>query len=146
MAEDSISNDDDASEMGAEWWGARLSKFIASIFAQSNSTSTANSTTTMMDIQQQPPPPIIDAQPVPVPAKPSTTNAVNNDWLHFCIMVLLEGKHGKNVHILCTSYSYAYLMYSNPNSTYIYLSTYTIYLSSRLYKELSVSEFLTILC
>ena len=92
MAEDSISNDDDASEMGAEWWGARLSKSIASLFARhSTSTSaTSISTTTMMDIQH------IDVQPMPVPAKPSTTNVVNNDWLHFCIMALLEGKHGKN--------------------------------------------------
>lgn len=98
MAEDSISNDDDASEMGAEWWGARLSKSIASIFAYSNSTSTnSTSTTTMMDIQQQPPPPpIIDVQ-IPVTAEPPSTNAAkNNDWLHFCIMALLEGKYGKN--------------------------------------------------
>ena len=71
MAEDSISNDDDTSEIAAEWWGARLSKSISSIFARSNSTSTnSTSTLTMMDIQQQPPlPPIIDVQP-PVTAEP----------------------------------------------------------------------------
>ena len=114
MAEDSISNDDDTSEIAAEWWGARLSKSISSIFARSNSTSTnSTSTLTMMDIQQQPPlPPIIDVQP-PVTAEPPTNTAKNNDWLHFCIMTLLEGKYGKNimssslctylVHILCIS-------------------------------------------
>ena len=101
MAEDSISNEDYASGIAVEWWGARLSKSIASIFARhSTSTTSTNSTSTtmMMDIQQQPPPPpppIIDVQ-TPVPAKPSTTNALNNDWLHFCIMALLEGKYGEN--------------------------------------------------
>ena len=136
MAEDSISNDDDASEIAAEWWGARLSKSIASIFAHSTCTSAnSTSTTTMMDIQQQPPPPpIIDVQPVPVPANISTTNAAkNNDWLHFCIMALLEGKHGKNSMSSSFCISCAYLMHilciRIPTHA-ISLSTFIICLSS----------------
>ena len=80
MAEDSINDDGDASVIGAEWWGSRLSKsIIASIFAP------------MKDVQHTQP-----AQHVPS-AYPSTTNAVNNNRLHYCIMVLLEGKYGKIV-------------------------------------------------
>ena len=118
MAEDSISNDDDASEMGAECWGVRLSKSIASLFAHhSTSPTSTNSTSTMMDIQQQPPPPpIIDVQ-IPVPAEPPSTNAAkNNEWLHFCIMALLEGKYGKNSISSSLFISCAYLMHFTPNS------------------------------
>jgi len=122
MAEDSISNDDDTSEIVVEWWGARLSKSIASIFAHStsaNSTSNYNDDDGYSTTSSSPPPPIIDVQPMPVPANISTTNTnTTNDWLHFCIMVLLEGKHGK------MNISSAYLMQilCIRTPTYAYLS------------------------
>ena len=54
----------------------------------------------------------------PVLNPPTTNTMANNEWLHFCIMVLLEGKHGKIVYVyvvcsylimcLCKSYLSTY--------------------------------------
>ena len=98
MDEDNNSNAKDAIDDGVGWGMMALKSFVpfACYFSQSTKTKDT-SPTKIVDVQ----PPV----PLPVAINPPTTNTTtNNEWLHFCIMVLLEGKHGK-------MNTYAYLMH-----------------------------------
>jgi len=86
MDEDSNSNAKDAIDVGGVAWGIMLKSFVpfACYFSQSSTKDT--SLTKIVDVQP----------PVPVAINPLPNTTTNNELLHFCIMVLLEGKHGKN--------------------------------------------------
>ena len=110
MNEDSNSNAKDAIDEGVGWGMMTLKSFVplACHFSQSTSTTKDTSPTKIVDVQP----------PVPVAINPPANTTINNEWLHFCIMVLLEGKHGKMsnrmctylVHILCISYAFVLIL------------------------------------
>ena len=71
-------------------WGMTLKSFVPFACYFSQSTTKDTSPTKIIDVQ--PPMPVATINP------PTNTTA-NNKWLFFCIMVLLEGKHGKTKYI-----------------------------------------------
>ena len=104
MDED-ISTKDNAIKDGVGW-GMTLKSFVpfACHFSQSTTKKKDDTSPTKIIDVQPPVPPVVINPP------PNTTT--NNEWLHFSIMVLLEGKHGKIQYIyLYVHISCAYLMH-----------------------------------
>lgn len=89
MDEDSNSNAKDAINDGVGWGMMTLKSFVPFACHFSRSSTKDTSLTKIVDVQ--PPVPV----PVSVAINPLPNTTTNNEWLHFCIMVLLEGKHGK---------------------------------------------------
>ena len=87
MDEDNNSNAKDAINDGVGWGMMTLKSFVPFACHFSQSTTKDTSPTKIVDVQP-PMPPIATIDP-------PTNTTDNNKWLHFCIMVLLEGKHGK---------------------------------------------------
>jgi len=86
MDEDSNSNAKDAINDEVGWGMMTLKSFVPFACYFSQSTAKDTSPTKIVDVQP----------PAPVAINPPTNDTTtNNEWLHFCIMVLLEGKHGK---------------------------------------------------